>query len=300
MVTSAIAFVFRKIPRQTRELPGDNPRQTERQSVPTKMDQQKPHFREIGQGPKRRRIAYRFDDRGTGPAILWLSGFLSDMGSTKVLALSGWAEAQGHPMLRFDYSGHGLSPGDLLEASIGDWLEEAAAMLDLLGRRRVILVGSSMGSWIALLLARAMAKAGDPRIAGLLLIAPAWDMTEKLMWEKMSAKTRAKVETEGVYYAPSNYDDPYPITRRLIEEGRNHLLGADGIVLGAPVRILQGMRDPDVPWAHALALVDLIADDDVELTLVKDGDHRLSGPADLVRLKRALAALMEIVTTPEA
>jgi pimeloyl-ACP methyl ester carboxylesterase len=257
------------------------------------MDQQKPHFREIGQGPKRRRIAYRFDDHGPGPAILWLPGFLSDMASTKVLALSDWARDQGHAMLRFDYSGHGLSPGDLLEASIGDWLEEATAMLALLGERRVILVGSSMGGWIALLLARALAKAGDARIAGLVLIAPAWDMTETLMWEKMSERTRAIVETEGVYYAPSNYDDPYPITRRLIEEGRTHLLCAGGIVVGAPVRILQGMRDPDVPWAHALALVDLIDGDDVELTLVKDGDHRLSTPDDLARLKRTLAALNE-------
>jgi len=264
------------------------------------MDEQEPQFLDVGEGPKRRRIAYRW--AGEGPdsravALLWLPGFLSDMASTKAAALGQWAEANGHAMLRFDYSGHGVSPGDLLQASIGDWLEEATAMLGLLEGRRVIAIGSSMGGWIAMLLARALARAGDTRLAGLVLIAPAWDMTEKLMWEKMSPKTRAVVETEGVFYAPSNYGDPYPLTRILIEEGRNHLLAAGGIEAGAPVRILQGMRDADVPWQHALALVDLIAGDDVELTLVKDGDHRLSGPEDLRRLERAVAALVETAKT---
>ncbi len=189
------------------------------------MDQQEPHFIEVGQGPKRRRIAYRFEDRGPGGVVvMWLSGFLSDMGSTKVLSLSDWARAEGHPMLRFDYSGHGLSEGSLLEAAIGDWLEEASAVLDLIRPRPVILVGSSMGGWVALLLARALAQHGDTRLAGLVLIAPAWDMTEKLMWEEASPEQRATIEREGVFYAPSLYGDPYPITRRLIEEGRNHLL----------------------------------------------------------------------------
>jgi esterase/lipase len=258
------------------------------------MDDQEPQFLEVGQGPKRRRLAYRWDDSGpdgSGLALLWLSGFLSDMTSTKAQVLGNWAAEEGHAMLRFDYSGHGVSPGNLLEASIGDWLEESTAMLRLLAGRRVIVVGSSMGGWLALLLARAMAKSDGTPLAGLVLIAPAWDMTEKLMWEKMSAKTRAIVETEGVYYAPSNYEEPYPLTRILIEEGRNHLLAAGGIEVGAPVRILQGMRDPDVPWQHALELVDLLATDDVELTLIKDGDHRLSQPDQLDRLKAAVAAL---------
>ena len=257
------------------------------------MDPQEPQFIEVGQGPKRRRIAYRWSDSAAGgTAILWLCGFLSDMAGSKVQSLSEWAEACGHAMLRFDYSGHGVSPGNLLEASIGDWLEEATAMLDLIGRQRVVIVGSSMGGWIALLMARALAKAGDTRLVGLVLIAPAWDMTEKLMWEKMSPKTKGIVETEGVYYAPSNYDAPYPLTKILIEEGRNHLVADGGIALNAPVRILQGLRDPDVPWQHALALVDLIASDDVEMTLVKDGDHRLSGLEDLRRLERTVAALI--------
>jgi len=257
------------------------------------MSDQEPQFLDIGQGPKRRRLAYRWDDPGadgSGVAILWLSGFLSDMASTKAQALADWAADQGHAMLRFDYSAHGLSPGDILQTSIGDWLEESTTMLRLLEGRRVILVGSSMGGWIALLLARARAKAGMP-LAGLVLIAPAWDMTEKLMWEKMSPKTRAIVETEGVFYAPSNYDDPYPLTKILIEEGRNHLLAAGGIELGAPLRILQGMRDADVPWQHALALVDLVAGDDVEMTLIKDGDHRLSQPEQLRRLEATVAGL---------
>jgi len=258
------------------------------------MDQQEPHFIEVGQGPKRRRIAYRFEDRGGDGSVtlVWLSGFLSDMAGTKVVALGDWARAQGHAMLCFDYSGHGLSEGSLLEAAIGDWLEEAAAVLDLVGARPIVLVGSSMGGWIALLLARALAKAGDTRLAGLVLIAPAWDMTEKLMWEKMSEKTRAIVETEGVFHAPSNYDDPYPITKILIEEGRNHLIG-ESIDVGAPVRIIQGMRDPDVPWRHALELVDLISGDDVELTLIKNAEHRLSDPEDLRRLERTIAGLIK-------
>jgi len=261
------------------------------------MDQQEPQILEIGQGPKRRRIAYRFEAGGreTSPAVVWLSGFLSDMTSTKVGALSAWARGQGYAMLRFDYSGHGVSGGDILQACVGDWLEEATAMLALAGKRRLILVGSSLGGWIALLLARALAEAGDNRLAGLVLIAPAWDMTEKLMWDKMSAKTRAVVETEGVYYAPSNYDAPYPLTKILIEEGRNHLLGRGNIEVGVPVRILQGMRDEDVPWQHALALVDLIAGDDVELTLVKSGDHRLSQPEQLRQLERTVTSLIEPV-----
>ncbi len=258
------------------------------------MDEQEPQFLAVGQGPKRRQIAYRWANsgaNGSDVAILWLPGFLSDMVSTKALALGEWARNQGHAMLRFDYSGHGVSPGDSLQASIGDWLEETTAMLGLLKGRRVIVIGSSMGGWIALLLARALAKAGDRSLAGLVLIAPAWDMTEKLMWEKMSPETRAQVETEGVYYAPSLYDEPYPLTKILIEEGRNHLLADGNVDVAAPVRILQGMEDPNVPWRHALALVDLIATDDVELTLVKDGDHSLSGPKDLRRLKATVAAL---------
>ncbi|MBC8012672.1 MAG: alpha/beta fold hydrolase [Methyloceanibacter sp.] len=261
------------------------------------MDDREPQFLEVGDG-RRRRIAYRFADapRGGGLALLWLPGFLSDMASTKALTLADWARTNGVSMLRFDYSGHGLSPGNLLETSVGDWLEEAGTALHLVGERRTILVGSSLGGWIALLLARQLAREGAlKRLAGLVLIAPAWDMTERLMWRKMSAKTQGKIEREGVYYAPSLYGDPYPLTRLLIEEGRSHLLGNGTIDLDLPVRILQGMCDPDVPWGHALDLVDLLCCDDVEVTLIKDGDHRQSREQDLRRLEATVAALVEAV-----
>lgn len=261
------------------------------------MDADEPQFLEVGEAGKRRRIAYRFADQsGREPVLLWLPGFLADMAGSKAVALAAFARAQGLPMLRFDYSGHGLSPGNMLEASIGDWLEEADAMLRLAGKRRVILVGSSMGGWIALLLARQLQQAGELEpLAGLVLIAPAFDMTERLMWRKMSPKTRAIIETEGVFYAPSLYGDPYPLTKRLIEEGRNHLIGegAGPLEFDLPIRILQGMEDPDVPWGHALDLVDLLHCDDVELTLIKDGDHRQSRPQDLRRLELTVAALAE-------
>ncbi len=258
------------------------------------MGAAEPQFLVVGEGRKRRRIACRFADATGAPALLWLPGFLSDMASTKALALADWARARNVPMLRFDYSGHGQSDGDLLQASIGDWLEEAAALLDRLQDRRTILVGSSMGGWIALLLARRLAQHGKlERLAGLVLIAPAWDMTERLMWHHMSEEIKATVERDGVYYEPSLYGDPYPITKHLIEEGRQHLLGVGTFGIDVPVRILQGMCDPDVPWGHALDLVDLLCCDDVELTLIKDADHRQSREQDLRRLESTVAPLVE-------
>ena len=261
------------------------------------MGADEPQFLEIGEGRKRRRIAYRLAEAGGAPALMWLPGFLSDMASTKALALAEWARGQGLPMLHFDYSGHGQSDGDLQQASIGDWLEEASAALALLHGRKCIAVGSSMGGWVALLLARKLAKAGTlEQFAGLVLIAPAWDMTERLMWHQMSDEIKATIERDGVYYEPSLYGDPYPITKHLIEEGRNHLLGVDTLCLEVPIRILQGMCDPDVAWGHALDLVDLLCCDDVELTLIKDGDHRQSRPEDLRRLETTVAALVRAST----
>jgi pimeloyl-ACP methyl ester carboxylesterase len=260
------------------------------------MDHQEPQFLEVGEGRKPRRIAYRLADegRGGGLALLWIPGFLSDMASTKALALADWARARGLPMLRFDYSGHGHSEGSLLEASIGDWLEEATTVLRLLGGRRTILVGSSMGGWIALLLARQLAQAdAAERLAGLVLIAPAFDMTERLMWHRMTPEIKEQIERDGVYYEPSLYGQPYPITKHLIEEGRGHLIGEGLLHLDLPVRILQGMCDPDVPWGHALDLVDLLCCADVEVTLIKDGDHRQSRPQDLRRLESTVAALVK-------
>jgi pimeloyl-ACP methyl ester carboxylesterase len=258
------------------------------------MSADKPQMLEVGRGQKRRSIAYRLADADGEPALLWLPGFLSDMTSTKAVALTEWASRKGMPMLRFDYSGHGLSQGELLHASIGDWLEEASAMLDLLQGRRSIMIGSSMGGWIALLLARGLAQEGMlARLAGLVLIAPAWDMTERLMWHRMTPEIKQTIEREDVYYEPSLYGDAYPITKHMIEEGRSHLIGVDTLTLDLPVRILQGMCDPDVPWGHALDLVDLLCCDDVEVTLIKDGDHRQSRPQDLRRLECTVAALVE-------
>jgi len=258
------------------------------------MDDQEPQFLEVGEAGKRRRIAYRYTDRSAGDlALVWLSGFLSDMGSTKALVMADFARARRLPMLRFDYSGHGLSSGRLLEASIGDWLEEASNVLSLLGKRRALIVGSSMGGWIALLLARHLARIGEiKRLAGLVLIAPAWDMTERLMAHRMTPEIKATLDRDGVHYEPSLYGDSYPITKHLIEEGRNHLIGVDTLHLELPVRILQGMSDPDVPWGHALDLVDLLCCGDVELTLIKGGDHRQSRPEDLRRLEATVAALL--------
>jgi pimeloyl-ACP methyl ester carboxylesterase len=196
--------------------------------------------------------------------------------------------------MRFDYSGHGLSGGDFLQASIGDWLEEAIAVWGRMGGGPRIVVGSSMGGWLALLLARHLTKVGLTRqLAGLVLIAPAWDMTEALMWRAFPAALRHELERNGVIYLPSAYGEPYPVTKHLIEEGRAHLLAGRPFDPGCPVRILQGMQDPDVPYAHALELVDLLSAADVGLTLIKDGDHRQSGPEDLRRLIATIAALVD-------
>ena len=256
------------------------------------MDDSQPQFLEVGAGTRRRRIAYRRRG-GKGPPLLWLSGFLSDMASTKATSVAGWAAGQGLAMTSFDYSGHGLSGGDLLNASIGDWLEESIAVWELMGGGPRIVVGSSMGGWIALLLARHLAHVGrSSELAGLVLIAPAFDMTETLMWRELPQAAKDEIERNGATYVPSAYGDPYPITKHLIEEGRAHLIEGHPFDPGCPVRILQGMRDPDVPWRHALALVDLLDGADVELTLIKNGDHRLSEPADLRRLTATIATLV--------
>jgi pimeloyl-ACP methyl ester carboxylesterase len=261
------------------------------------MDAEGPQFLDVGNGTKRRRIAYRLTEetRAAEPALMFLPGFLSDMASTKATALAEWAQQTGLSMLRFDYSAHGLSEGDILQASIGDWLEEAEAALAPLQARKCIAVGSSMGGWIALLLAQKLARDGKlSQLAGLVLIAPAWDMTERLMWHRLTPEMKQTIEREGVYYEPSLYGQTYPITKLLIEEGRSHLLGEGLLDIDLPVRILQGMSDSEVAWGHALDLVDLLCSADVELTLVKDGDHRLSRDQDLRRLEATVASLVEL------
>ena len=199
-----------------------------------RMDDSQPQFLEAGAGTRRRRIAYRRRG-GKGPPVLWLSGFLSDMASTKATVVAAWAAEQGLAMMRFDYSGHGLSGGDLLNASIGAWLEESMAVWELMGGGPRIVIGSSMGGWIALLLARHLAGQGrTDELAGLVLIAPAFDMTEALMWRELPPEAKDEIAAKGVTYVPSAYGDPYPITRHLIEEGRAHLLEGHPFDPGCP------------------------------------------------------------------
>jgi pimeloyl-ACP methyl ester carboxylesterase len=242
---------------------------------------------EVGTGETARGIAIRLQ-AGKSPGIFWLGGFNSDMRGTKAEALAAHAAKTGRACLRFDYSGHGESGGAFEAGTISRWIEEALAVFERAARGPQIVVGSSMGGWIALLLARALAakeKGGEAKMAGLVLIAPAPDFTETLMWAQMSPEVRREIEEKGSWLRPSEYGDgPYPITRALIEDGRKHLLLDRPIEIGCPVRILQGVLDPDVPWRHALKLVSYLAQDDVVLTLVKDGDHRLSRPEDIERL----------------
>jgi pimeloyl-ACP methyl ester carboxylesterase len=255
---------------------------------------QEPAFIEVGEGSGRRRIAVRAR-AGSGPGLFWLGGFNSDMQGTKALALDAWAAEHGRACIRFDYSGHGESGGAFIDGTIGRWLEDSLAVFEQFCRGPQVVIGSSMGGWMALLLARAIAKreANQATLAGLVLIAPAPDFTEQLMWNSFSDEIREEIRTKGVWMRPSEYDDgtPYPITRALIEEGRDHLLLGSAIDVGCPVRILQGAQDPDVPWQHAFALAHRLPAEDVVLTMIQDGDHRLSRPQDIARILAAVAEM---------
>ena len=233
------------------------------------------------------RLAWRRVE-GRGPTVIWLGGFRSDMSGTKAQALADWASSRGHAFLRFDYAGHGESSGDFADGTIGRWRDDALAVIDQLTEGPLLLVGSSMGGWIAALAALARPE----RVAGLVLIAPATDFTEALLWPVLPEAARAAVERDGGWMAPSEYGEPYPFTRALFEDGRRWSLLPGPIALAAPVRILQGGLDPDVPWTHALKLVEALAGPDVTFTLVKDGDHRLSRPQDLQRLTGEVEALI--------
>ncbi|MBB3063788.1 alpha/beta hydrolase [Limibacillus halophilus] len=239
--------------------------------------------------PNDARIAYH-RLQGKGPGIVFLGGFASDMTGTKALALEAFARDRGQAFLRFDYQGHGASSGRFEDGSIGLWAEDAKAAIAALTQGPQILVGSSMGGWIMLLAALAMPE----RVAALVGIAPAPDFTEDLMWAGFTAEVRTQIMETGAYREPSDYsDEPYVITRKLIEDGRQNLLLRDPIPLSCPVRILQGLEDRDVPWEHALKLCAALESSDVEVTLVKGGDHRLSEPADLDRLAMTLERLLE-------
>jgi pimeloyl-ACP methyl ester carboxylesterase len=246
----------------------------------------------IGEGAERRAIAVRAQ-AGSPPGLFWLGGYKSDMQGTKAVALADWAARAGRACIRFDYSGHGESQGAFTDGTIGRWLGESLMVFDACCRGPQILVGSSMGGWLALLMVRALRQRGGEapaNITGLVLIAPAIDFTEELMWKRFTPEIKQELAEKGVWARPSQYSpEPYLVTRQLIEEGRNHLLLGGMIETGCPVRILQGVEDPDVPWRHAVELTSRLASDDVVLTLVKDGDHRLSRPEDIERLLRAVA-----------
>jgi len=237
--------------------------------------------------PQGRRLAYHRTP-GTGPGVVFLGGFKSDMTGTKAQFLHAWAQDRGRPFLRFDYSGHGQSDGDFLDGAIGDWFEDALGAIETLTEGPQVLVGSSMGGWIALLVARAIPE----RIAGLIGIAAAPDFTQDLMEPSFTEAERAAMAATGRIEQPSDYDDgPYVITRRLIEEGRNRLVLRSPLPLPFPVRLLQGSADVDVPPSVALKLFDHADSPDLRLTLVKGADHRFSEPENLALLAETLDRL---------
>ncbi|HEY2132070.1 MAG TPA: alpha/beta hydrolase [Acetobacteraceae bacterium] len=225
---------------------------------------------------------------GNGPTLVFLPGFSSDMTGSKAIDLLAFCEEHGHAMVRLDYSGHGASGGAFTDGTIGRWTEDALAVIDAMTEGPLLLVGSSMGGWIGLLIALARPE----RVIGLVGIAAAPDFTERLMWQAMPTAEQETLRRDGRLAVPSQYGEPLVITLALIEDGRRHMLLDAPIPLTIPVRLLQGQRDDDVPWETALTLARQIAGDDVQVTLVKDGDHRLARPADLALLRRAVGALL--------
>ena len=223
--------------------------------------------------PQGRRLAYR-RVTGRGPGVVFLGGFRSDMDGTKAEYLHAWAGARGRAFLRFDYSGHGRSGGRFEDGCIGDWAEDAAAAVVALTEGPQVLLGSSMGGWIALLLARSMPE----KVAGLVGIAAAPDFTEDHFWDEMDETDRARLAAEGAIERPSEYEAPYLVTRRLIEDGRRHLVLRAPLRLGCPVRLLQGDADTAVPTETALRLLRHAEGPDLRLTVVAGADHRFSTP----------------------
>ncbi len=244
-----------------------------------------PHYLKLNN----RRIAYEFLN-GELPAIVWLGGYKSDMSSTKAEALMDWGRKNNRAVLRFDYSGHGLSSERFEDGTISSWLEDALGIIEAFAGSSPILVGSSMGGWIAMLAALKMRESNPP--TALVLIAPATDFTHELMWKAFSPEIRQEIETTGVWLRYSQYSpEPTPVTKVFLEDGRKHLLFGKAFELGCKVYILQGMKDPDVPWQHTMKLVDHLPYDQVALTLVNDGDHRLSRDEDIVKLVQIVASI---------
>lgn len=239
------------------------------------------------------RLAYR-RTVGSGPGVIFLSGFASDMSGTKALALEVWCRKQGRGFVRFDYLGHGESDGEFTDGAIGRWTEDAVAVIDKLTRGPQILVGSSMGGWLMLLAALARPE----RVAGLVGIAAAADFSEDLIWANFDTATRTRLEQEGSVLLPAEPgEEPYTVTRRFIEEARGHLLLRDTIPLHCPARLLHGMNDRDVPWQTSTRIAERLAGNDVRVILVRDAGHRFSRESDLELLTRTLAELSAQIGT---
>lgn len=229
---------------------------------------------------------------GSAPGVVWLGGYKSDMLGTKAETLAHWAGSEGRAFLRHDYSGHGESGGEFARGTISKWLAQSLAVFRRFTEGRQILVGSSMGAWIALRMAQELRKAGEARVAGLVLLAPAPDFTAELVEPALTEAQKKALAEKGYFEEPSDYSDqPYVYTRALIEDGRANLVMTGPIDTHCPVHILQGLADPDVPHTHALKLTGLLPADDVTLSLIPEGDHRLSRPQDLDMLVEAVAAM---------
>ncbi|MQQ09906.1 alpha/beta fold hydrolase [Epibacterium sp. SM1979] len=243
-------------------------------------------FLETAQG---RRIAYH-KTRGDGPVVVFLGGLKSDMEGTKALHLEVWARARGQAFLRFDYSGHGISSHAYEDTCIGDWHQDTLAVVDQLTEGEIVPVGSSMGGWQALLLA----KARPERIKGMVTIAAAPDFTEDGWWASFDAAQKAELQEHGLVHLPSDYMDPFVVTRRMIEDGRRHLVLRDPLDLPFPLRCLQGTADTAVSTETALRLLDHATCADMRLSLVKDADHRFSDPKCLVMIEQAVTEVLSI------
>ncbi|PDT03989.1 alpha/beta hydrolase [Rhizobium chutanense] len=260
------------------------------------MPNAQPQFLTVGEGEAARDIAIIVRPAQAGsdaPALVWLSGYRSDMSGTKAVELDGLAAELGLACIRLDYSGHGLSGGSFRDGTISRWLEESLAVIRHVAPDRVILVGSSMGGWIALRLAQELARQGGPKLVGMVLIAPAPDFTSELIEPNLKARERKSLAERGYFEERSQYSpEPNIYTRALIEDGRDNRV-LDGIIeTGCPVHILQGMKDADVPYAHAMKLVEHLPADDVVLTFIRDGDHRLSRPGDIALLLGAVKGII--------
>jgi pimeloyl-ACP methyl ester carboxylesterase len=244
-----------------------------------------PTFLECSDG---RRIAYHLSE-GQSPCVLFLGGFKSNMYGGKAEILEAYCCRRGQRFIRFDYTGHGQSSGAFADGTIGGWKQDALTVFDRLGSSQNILVGSSMGAWIALLVALERKE----RVSGLVTIAAAADFTERCIWQRLPQKERSELMEKGIYLAPSCYgEEPYPITRQLIEEARTHLLLGKDIPLTMPVRLLHGMQDEDVPWTISQEIMNRLATRDADLLLIKDGGHRLSEPDQLHKICKALESIL--------